>query len=94
MLTIGRKKTDNGYNPRSRRWLLEDSGLAGSDDIRHRLDRLQKDLEAIKKERADAQEQLTDIGDTLERLQNGQTKHKQELDEEQKRQDDKKRKTQ
>jgi predicted nucleic acid-binding Zn-ribbon protein len=92
--TIGRKKTDNGYNPRSGQRLLEDTGLAGSDDIRHRLDRLQKDLEAIKKERADAQEQLTDIGDTLERLQSGQTKHKQELDEEQKRQDDKKRKTQ
>jgi predicted nucleic acid-binding Zn-ribbon protein len=74
--------------------LLEDRGLTGSDDIRLRLNRLQKDLESIKKGRENAQEQLTDISDTLERLQSGQTKHKQELDEEQKRQDGKKRKTQ
>jgi hypothetical protein len=67
--------------------------LTGNDDIRLRLSRLQKDLESIKKGRENAQEQLTDISDTLERLQSGQTKHKQELDEEQKRQDGKKRKT-
>ena len=68
--------------------------MTGSNDIRLRLNRLQKDLESIKKGRENAQEQLTDISDTLERLQSGQTKHKQELDEEQKRQDGKKRKTQ
>lgn len=76
------------------RGVAEDKDLTGSDNIRRRLSRLQKDLEAIKKGREDAQEQLTDISDTLERLQSGQTKHKQELDEEQKRQDEKRRKTQ
>jgi len=67
--------------------------MAGRDDISDRLKRLQKDLEFIKKGRENAQEQLTNIGEILERLQSGQTKHKHELDQEQKRQDEKKKKT-
>ncbi len=68
--------------------------MTEDENISERLKRLQKNIDSLKKDRKEAEEELTEIGDVLKRLRSGQTKHKHELDQEQKRQDEKKRKTQ
>lgn len=55
-----------------------------------RLQRLQKELENAKKDRQGAESELTEITDVLKRLKSGQNKHQHELDQEQRRQDEKK----
>lgn len=75
--------------------LLTTTGVSyvSDENISERLKRLQKNIDSLKKDRKEAEEELTEIGDVLKRLRTGQTKHKHELDQEQKRQDEKKRKT-
>ena len=67
--------------------------MPDEESITERLQRLQNERANAQKERKDAEEELTEIGDVLKRLRTGQTKHKHELEQEQKRQDEKKRKT-